>query len=126
VKLLQSSTRAVRSIAENLDIQFLPYCETTPALLAELESCLERKAEFQPVMIEDVCPSDPRKKYKYIQLLKLKGLAFHTAILIYKHGNSVGNKNFVWKVPEANQDSFCQSHKTIEEAKQNILSFTLG
>ena len=60
-------------------------------------------------MVEDVCPSDPRKKYEYIQLLKSKGLAINTAMLIYKHGNSVGNTNFVWKVPEPSPDSFYQS-----------------
>ena len=121
VKLLQSYTHPVHSVAENIDFQFLLHCAigTTPSLLNDLKSCLESKAEFQHVVIEDLCPFDPRKKYEYIQLLKSKG----RAMLTYKHGNNVGNTNFVWKVPEPSPDSFCQSQQTIEEVKQAIPTF---
>ena len=69
-KYLQSFAHPVRSIADNLDFRFLPRCETTPSLLTRLESRLAEKNEFEYVVVEDVCPSDPRRKYEYLQMLK--------------------------------------------------------
>lgn len=79
---------------------------------------------FDFVSVESVCPQDARKKYEYMSLLK-RGLSVRTAKLTYSHGNSVGNLNFIWKIPSAKSDSdiFSQSQRVIEICKQKILSF---
>ena len=97
------------SISDNLDLRFLPQCETTPSLFIELESLLHEKDNFQYVVVDDVCPTDPRQKYNYLQELKSSGLAVKTAMLTYRHGNNIENTNCVWKVPEQDPDSICQS-----------------
>ena len=96
-KYLQSFAHPVLSIADNLDFRFLPRCETTPSLLTGLESRLAEKNEFEYVVVEDVCPSDPRRKYEYLQMLKSSGLALNAAMLTYTHGNNMGNTHFAWK-----------------------------
>ena len=75
-------------------------------------------------MVEDVCPSDPRKKHEYIQLIRLKkGLAINTAMLIYKHGNSVENTNFVCKVSKPSTD-FVKLKKQLKKLSKILLHFT--
>ena len=70
--------------------------------------------------MEDVCPTDPRRKYDYLQALKSGGLAVKAAMLTYRHGNNIGNTNCIWKVPEQDPDSFSQSQQTIEIVKKQI------
>ena len=73
--------------------------------------------------MEDVCPSDPRRKYEYLQMLKSSGLALNAAMLTYMHGNNMGNTHFAWKVPEQGPDSFSQSQRTIEAVREQIPTF---
>ena len=122
-KHFQSLTEPVRSISDNLDFRFLPHCETTPSLFIELESLLHEKDNFQYVVVDDVCPADPRRKYNYLQELKSSGLTVKTAMLTYRHGNNIGNTNCAWKVPEQDPDSICQSQQTIEIVKKQIPTF---
>ena len=122
-KYMQCFAHPVRSIADNLDFRFLPQCETTPSLLTGLESRLAEKNEFEYVVVEDVCPSDPRRKYEYLQMLKSSGLALNAAMLTYTHGNNMGNTHFAWKVPEQGPDSFSQSQRTIEAVREQIPTF---
>lgn len=99
-------------------------CETTPSLLMELATCLHSKNDFQYVVVEDVCPSDPRRKYEYLQVLKSTGLAVTTAMLTYnKHGNNIGNTSCVWKIPEKGPESFSQSQQAIDIVKEQIPIF---
>ena len=121
-KYIQSFTHPVRSIAYNLYFRFLPRCETTPSLLTGLESRLAEKNEFEYVVVEDICPSDPRRKYEYLQMMKSSGLALNAAMLTYMHGNNMGNTHFMWKVPKQGSDS-SQSHRTIEAVGEQIRTF---
>ena len=97
---------------------------SVPSLLNELEMVLSDKDIFEFVSVESGCPQDARKKYEYLSLLK-RGLSVHTAKLTYSHGNSVGNLNFIWKIPSANSDEniLSQSQHVIEICKQKIPSF---
>ena len=122
-KYFQSLTEPVHSIADNLDFRFLPHCEANPSLFIELESLLHEKDSFQFIVVEDVCPTDPRRKYDYLQALKSGGLAVKAAMLTYRHGNNIGNTNCIWKVPEQDPDSFSQSQQTIEIVKKQIPTF---
>ncbi|CAB4024057.1 Hypothetical predicted protein [Paramuricea clavata] len=122
-KHFQSLTEPVRSIADNLDFRFLPQCEAIPSLLIELESLLREKDNFLFIVLEDVCPTDPRRKYDYLQALKSCGLAVKAAMLTYRLSNNIGNTNCVWKVPGQDPDSLCQSQQTIEIVKKQIPTF---
>ena len=123
MKRLQSLPHPVRSIADNLNFQFLPLCETTAAVLIKLDSCLQEKNDFEYVVVEDMCPLNPRRKYEYLQALRSSGLTVHAVMLTYTRGNSIGNSHFVWKVPEQSLDAFSESQHTIEIIKDKIPIF---
>ena len=73
--------------------------------------------------MEDVCPSEPQRKFRYIQTLNTVGLSINTAMLTYAHGNSVGNMHFIWKVAGSTDGDFSQSQQVIEKAKEEIPVF---
>ena len=68
-------------------------------------------------------PSEPCKKYEYLEKLKSNGLDKFAAMLTYKHGNNIGDIHFVWKVPDYSPEAFSRSLRTIEMAKENVLVF---
>lgn len=104
MKAVHCSMSPIRSMADNISFQVLPVSNSVPSLLNELEMVLLDKGMFDFVSVESVCPQDARKKYEYMSLLK-RGLSVRTAKLTYSHGNSVGNLNFIWKIPSAKSDS---------------------
>jgi len=83
---------------------------------------LEKQKEFEYLSIEDFCPSDPHKKYHFIQNLQSRGLAFKSALLTYFHGNNVGNFHFIWRISEeaSCSDLIESSQHPIEALKSKI------
>ena len=77
---------------------------------------------FEYLLIEDICPTEPRKKYEYIQKLRETGLSVKAALLTYSHGN-VGSLHFVQKVLEFVDDDISESQRTIEKTKAEIPIF---
>ena len=61
---------------------------------------LKDRSLFEYLLIEDICPTEPSKKYKHIQKLRETGLS----LLTYSHGNNVGSLHLVWKVLESLDD----------------------
>ena len=53
---------------------------------------------------------------EYIHVVKA-GLPFKTILFTYKHGNNIGNLNFIWKVTE---DSLTSSQRVIEQLKPQL------
>ena len=64
-------------IADNLSFQFLlPNASSTiPPLLHDIDRQLQKKNDFEYIVLEDVCPIDPRKQYEFLKALKLYELA---------------------------------------------------
>ena len=77
---------------------------------------------FEYVVLETctACPQDPKRKYNFIQNLKLHGLNPKCALLTYAHDNYIGNLHFIWKVCDGD-DAMSLSQETIEKAKKEIL-----
>ena len=75
------------------------------------------------MVIEDICPAEPRKKYEYIQRLREVGLSEKAALLTYSHSNNIGSLHFVWKVLESVDEDISESQRTIEKAKSEIPIF---
>ena len=93
----QSSPSLVREISDHLSFQFLPVDRITPVpeSLQELLSNLGQLSDLESVSIEQFSPSSAKEKYQYLQTLKSNGLPFPTALLMYSHGNNIGNLNFI-------------------------------
>ena len=101
VKRVHSSLHPVRQISENLSFGYLPLSQAVSPCFHPLEQKLAERSLFEYLLIEDVCPAEPRKKYEYIQILKEVGLSVKAAFLTYSHGNNIGSLHFVWKVLES-------------------------
>ena len=83
----------------------------------------QKRSLFEYLLIEDICPTEPRKKYEYIQKLRETGLSVKAALLTYSHGNNVGSLHFVRKVLESVDDDISESQRTIEKTKAEIPIF---
>ena len=84
------------------------------------EHKLKERSQFEYLFIENICPTEPRKKYEYIQKFRETGLSVKAALLTYSRGNKVGSLHFVWKVLESVDNEILESQQTIEKAKAEI------
>lgn len=84
MKLHHTLTFPVRVLADNIQFQFLPVRGSVPCTLLEgLDAQLGEVPDCQSVLVEDVCPTDYRTKYKFIQTMKNIGFEFQAALLTY-------------------------------------------
>ena len=89
--------------------------------MPELDSQLKVKPEFEHMSLDELCPSEPSKKYSFLQILQTNGLSVKAAMLIYTHGNNVGNFHFIWQINEKSTSDFLtHSQHAIEEVKKAI------
>ena len=123
MKRVHSSQQPVRQISENLSFGYLPLCETVSLCFRQLEQKLKERSLFEYLLIENICPTEPHKKYEYIQKLKEKGLSVKAALLTYLHGNNVSSLHFVWKILESVDNDISESQQTIGKAKAEIPIF---
>ena len=117
MKRVHLSPHPVRQISENLAFCNLPVCAAVSPCLSQPDSMLKEKSTFAFVAVEDLCPSEPHKKYAFIQKLKGTGLSIPSVLLTYSHGNNIGSIHFVWKVLG---EDLSASVQTIEKAKEMI------
>ena len=69
-----------------------------------------------------MCLQDPKRKYEYIEGLKLCSLTARCALLTYLHGNYIGNVHFIWKVC-GSDDVLSLSQNTIERTRKETTVF---
>ena len=81
MKRVHSLLKPVRQISENLAFCYLPICAEVSPCFHQLELKLKEKGLFECMIVEDVCPAEPRKKYEYIQKLRETGLSTKAALL---------------------------------------------
>ena len=78
MKHVHSSQQPVHQISENLSFSYLPLCEAVSPCFHQLKQKLKERSLFYalPGAYEhrEICPTEPPKKYEYIQ--KLKGNRF--------------------------------------------------
>lgn len=91
----------------------------------QLNDTLEMVPHYQPKLLNDYCPDDPRRRYDFLQSLKSTGLQFPILILTHSTGNNVGNMHFVWRVPltEKIEDTFDKCQAVIESLKPELPKF---
>lgn len=124
-KRVHSSLQPVRQISENLAFCYLPLCANVAPCFHKLELNLKEKYPFEYLPVEDVSPTEPRKKYmyEYIQKLRETGLSMKVAFLTYSHGNNIGSFHFVWKVLDSVDADISESQRTIEKVKEQLPVF---
>ena len=78
---------------------------------------------FQSVLVNEFSPDDSYKRYEYMRKLKALGLHFPSALLIYSHGNNIGNLSFLWRVPSQDESSYSKWMSEIEHVKLLLPSY---
>ena len=78
---------------------------------------IKEKSAFDFIAVEDLCPSEPHKKYAFIQKLKGTELSIPSVLLTYSHSNNIGSIHFMWKMLG---EDLSASVQTIEKAKEMI------
>ena len=122
MKLVHLSPQPVRQISDNLAFCYLPLCADVSPCFHQLELRLKEKGLFEYLLVEEVCPAEPRKKYEYIQKLRESGLYMKAALLTYSHGN-IGSLHFAWRVLRSVDDDISESQRTIERVKEELSVF---
>ena len=59
---------------------------------------LRKRGNYEPVFVRDFAPIDRRKRYMYIKQLE-KGLPTKCVMVTKTFGSSIGNYQYVWKIP---------------------------
>ena len=97
MKLLHSQFQPVRHLSENISLMSLPTNSKLEDKFRQLEHKVIQKQMFEYLCVEHFPPSDPHKKYIYIQRLQSRGIYSHrVAMLTYYHGNNIANFHFIW------------------------------
>lgn len=81
MKRVHLSAKPVRQVSENLHIFALPRCVSVHPNV--LQPTLQEKELYQYIVLETLGPSDPRKKYDYVQVLKSSGLTSYDDLLTW-------------------------------------------
>ena len=71
VKRVHSS---VCQISEILSFAYLPLCQAVSPCFHQHKQKLKERSLFEYLLVEDICPAEPRKKYEYIQNIREVGL----------------------------------------------------
>ena len=115
----------IRSLANNIHLYVIPSVKKASPVLATLSLAVEESNNFQYLVVNDFAPSDPIKKFQYIDALK-KGLTVRCMLFNYTPGSNIGNQWYIWKVGSSSEDEcelLATSQKTIEEIKKSLPVF---
>jgi len=99
VKQKQESTVSSASISDAGTLKVLPKNTGISGRLEPLFTALKDKPVYRKVAVNDFVPKNPKLKYQYIRDLE-KGLPGPSVLYTHSLGSSVGNYQFLWKIPE--------------------------
>ena len=92
-------------------------------MLATLSLAVEESNNFQYLFVNDFAPSDPIKKFQYIDTLK-KGLTVRCMLFNYTPGSNIGNQWYIWKVGSSSEDK-CELLATSQKLLKKLKSLFL-
>lgn len=100
VLTLQHDTVPARSISDSLSLFTLPVQDLQSSAvigtLLPIYNALKDKEYFEPLLINDLMPSSPRDRYRFIQMLKENGCQLNSVLFTFSTGNNNGNYHFLW------------------------------
>jgi hypothetical protein len=98
---------------------------TVAPVLKPINDLLVTKSPYIPISLLEYIPSDPVKKYRFVNLLESSGLTVPFILLTFNPGSNIGKILFIWKVPEGKDigDYLQESQQAIEEVKKCIPVF---
>ena len=126
MKANHRSPTPVRELPENSNLKLLlPATEPIPPSLKAIEEFFQSLPDYKYSSLTDL-PHDSLKKHRLLNLLISSGLSFPSMLFIYSAGGSVGNLQFLWRLPPEPNDPnnyFEQSQSVVEEVKLLLPTF---
>lgn len=98
-KEIHSSFVPVRQLSESLSVTVIKKTSVCYPCYSDLVRVLGTLEPYQHISLTDMCPDQPRERYKFIHSLK-NGLNISVVLLTYSPGNNCGNLTFLWKYNE--------------------------
>ena len=127
MKANHRSPTPVRELPENSHLKLLlPATEPIPPSLKAIEEFFQSLPDYKYSSLTDLLPHDSLKKHRLLNLLISSGLSFPSMLFIYSAGGSVGNLQFLWRLPQEPNDPnnyFEQSQSVVEEVKLLLPTF---
>ena len=104
---------SVRDLATSTAPQLLPLKPavkvTDAAKFERLIQELTSRDKYEPVLLNEMLPSDKRECYRYIESLR-QGLPLRAMLYTHSSGNNVGNTHFIWRVPDEQPENEVLAH----------------
>ena len=72
---------------------------TNAAKFERLIQELTSKDEYEPLLLNEILPSDKRERYQYLESLR-QGLPHRAMLYTHSSQNNLGNTHFIWRVPD--------------------------
>ena len=126
VTLRHASDIPVWSISASISVSYVK--ATSSSLFhsfRKLDIVLEEMAEYQHVFLNDLIPSDPKKRYNFLQSLLRTDVRSPIIVCRHSTGKSVGNMHLVWRVPykDGAEMVFGECQHVIERIRPSFLTF---
>ena len=120
---LHGSLFPTRTVADNLLVEFLTPRHSLSSDIVVFQEKLERSGTNVAIEIDELLPSDRRKRYDLIQRLK-NGLLSPAILATYSPGSNIGNIHWLWLTGDTDISSAIQScHQVIESIKSCIPTY---
>ena len=121
VKARHLSETPVRELSDPMSWKFLPPVALVPESLKHITKALKSEAPYEPVALDQLCPSDPRQKYRFIKKLE-EGLSMPTVLFSVAPGNNVWNLHFMWRARDGEAESgvYKNSLPVVERLKPQL------
>lgn len=119
MNILHYSDTPARNGVENIELYTIE-AFTTPILskYIELDRALQQEDYYVYIELDQYLPPQPKQKHNFIKELCL---SFPISVYRYHHGNYLGTKNFVWRVPVHNDNrSETRSNSVVTVILNNI------
>ena len=84
--------------SDELSFRVLEVTNDSPVVLKSLTEALQSKQVYEPIFIRDFAPVDRRDRYTYVRLLE-RGLPVKCVLCTKSFGASIGNYQYIWKIP---------------------------
>ena len=123
INFLHGSSSPARTVGNNLLVEYLTPRHSLLPDIAAFQEKLEGSGANVTIEIDELLPTDHRKRYDVIQQLK-DGLLSPAILATYSPGSNVGNIHWLWIADATDISSAIQScHEVIESIKCDIPTY---
>ena len=120
IQLIHSSKEVTRNVAQNLTVSYMDKCHRPSRVLSSISDAITQIEPNIPFDLRPLLPGDRRRRYEWIQTLKL-GLEVPIIHVQYSPGSNIGDLHWIWQYTATNiDDALKNCQPIIEKLKKDI------